>query len=373
MFPCTFGSLSERYFDERYFNMQQHYHKKYPDKIYCDESEYINKNKIISKLKCVDNINVLDLNDYRKYKYVCLFDQDIEQIINIYGGNIVKLRCENNELQIVNKLPLKLKTFICTKNLLTSLDNLPRNLINLICDRNKIQNLNNLPLKLKYLNCADNLICNLDYLPNGLIYLDCSKNNIKYISNLPDSLEILICNENPLMYIDYLPKNLKIIHYSNINVNSLLNVLPLSIESIYVNYSKQPMINNDDNIDLTNFVNLKKITIDSYCFMEIKFPSSIETIVIIESSFKKINLTNPYRIDVKLMGYDKKFTSHLIQNEIPSESLHNEDILNSSPIKIFLEKCDKKSITDFIKLFHKIDFHYENPYGVFVVLELLHH
>ena len=51
---------------------------------------------------------------------------------------------------------INLKTFVCSSNKLTSLDNLPTTLTELVCSNNKLTSLDNLPTTLIELNCSNN-------------------------------------------------------------------------------------------------------------------------------------------------------------------------------------------------------------------------
>ena len=75
------------------------------EELYFDENINISKYKIIAKPKLVDNKYILDLNDYRKYKYIQINNSWIDNILSIYGGNITKLDCSSTRILKLPNLP----------------------------------------------------------------------------------------------------------------------------------------------------------------------------------------------------------------------------------------------------------------------------
>ena len=67
----------------------------------------------------------------------------------------------------------KLEILDCSRNNISSLDNLPPGLKELDCSCNQITSLDNLQLRLKVLYCCGNQITSLDYLPPELIQFRC--------------------------------------------------------------------------------------------------------------------------------------------------------------------------------------------------------
>lgn len=316
------------------------------EELYFDENININKYKIIAKPKLVDNKYILDLNDYRKYKYIQINNSWIDNILSIYGGNITKLDCSTNRITNIDSLPLKISTLICANNLIENLDNLPKNLINLICSNNKIKNLNNLPFKLKYLDCSKNVIGNLDSLPQNLEYLNCDNNKISLISNLPDSIVKLICTNNPIKYFDVLPKNLKYLECSFSNIYSLILILPSDIETLKI-YKSTDNIDNP-HLDFRKFDNLKTLFICESCFYEILLPDNIQIINLSSSNFKKINFF--YSNPIELNLYDTHLKSDdFFYNKLPY-SIEKLNLCGTRIYKNYNEFVEKNNLIKLKKI-----------------------
>lgn len=212
-------------------------------------------------------------------------------------------------------MPLKLKTLICDRNLILELNNLPKKLINLYCSHNKISQLNNLPLGLKSLDCSNNNILNLDYLPETILYLNCENNQITTISNLPNSIQILKVKNNPIKIFDCLPINLIKLECEtcNSNIKSLLYILPLSIEKIYIenNLIENSIFYECDILDFSKFTKLTEIQIINFQFNKIEIPINITYLNLKSSKFNLICFGNSQPINVNLektnINIDKYF------------------------------------------------------------------
>ena len=81
------------------------------------------------------------------------------------------------------------------------------------------KNLTTLPdltkyINLKVLKCSRNKLTSLNNLPPGLQNLDCSDNEIRRLDNLPPGLKILYCHFhfNEITTLDNLPPELKVLN-----------------------------------------------------------------------------------------------------------------------------------------------------------------
>lgn len=330
--------------------MYYNYNTSYYNKVYFDEDNNILNKAIFANYEQNDNMKILNLNSYRKYKYVICESNSIQKIVNIFGGNIVRIDCSHNNIESLDSLPLKLKTFICDDNDIKHLNNLPKNLINLICSNNEITELNNLPLRLKYLNCSNNPISSLDCLNENMIYLDCSHTNIKDISNLPSGIKTLICNDTKISSITKLPNQLKHLVCSNISdFTNFIKILPDTIEILEL---KNINLHNEQ-IDFTKFLTLNKIEIIESTFGSIILPENLKIISIISCRLKKIYFLNSQPKTLNL--YKTKF----VEYQIPNQNQHFDIIPNSinkfnlhSTIikdkKNVLGKLNKNAISHFV-------------------------
>ena len=97
-------------------------------------------------------------------------------------SNITELHLSNKGLTQLPDLSIytNLKVLNCSRNQITSLDNLPHTITKLHCSYNQITRLDNLPTILTVLDCAGNLIATLDNLPQTITELFCSGNPLQY-------------------------------------------------------------------------------------------------------------------------------------------------------------------------------------------------
>lgn len=170
--------------------------------------------------------------------------------INKFPDSLLRLSCDNNEIDSLPDLPKNLTSFSCSQNLLKSLPNLPANLTYLDChwnelssipilpsnltylkiSRNLITSIPNLPANLTYLNCYSNQLTNLPALSNSLNYLDCSGNLLSSIPNLPSALTDFGCSSNQLSNLPTLPNSLTSLNCSY-NQIYCLPKLPQKLQS----------------------------------------------------------------------------------------------------------------------------------------------
>lgn len=114
---------------------------------------------------------------------------------------------KEGELVEVSGFPPTLKRFICNKQLLAELQNLPKDLEVLECDYNYLEELdfeNN--QKLKILKCNNNILTKIENLPESLEEFYCENNQIKRL-NLQESvnLKVLHCSNNRTIVLEGFP------------------------------------------------------------------------------------------------------------------------------------------------------------------------
>jgi len=309
--------------------------------------------------------NILELDNFRKYKYINCQNCTIIKINNIFGGNIVEINCSNNQIKNFDGLPFKVYKLQCSHNKLINLDCLPKKLKYLDCSHNKnITQLNNLPFELEYLDCKNCNISNLDYLPEKLKHLNCSYNNIRELLNLPLGLEVLICSGCEILNFYYIPKNIKRFscsanykanfNFNNINlehfecnfcdIHKIIDILPKSVISIKLSN----FIDSNKIIDLNKFEELKNIELISGVLNEIIFSKNIIDIKITNTKLKKIYFNNslPKNINfektIVIDGFSELFPDS-IENLILNYSKNIK--LNNIPLNLIKISCIKTNIT----------------------------
>lgn len=109
----------------------------------------------------------------------CCFDCSDEGLFELgeLSWNTLFLRCPNNLLVLLPRLPVHLNLLDCSYNRLVHLGPLP---------------------KISDLRCQKNLLVTMPRLPPGVHYVDCSDNFIEYLPPLNYGLCILRCYGNPL-------------------------------------------------------------------------------------------------------------------------------------------------------------------------------
>lgn len=158
-------------------------------------------------------------------------------------GLIDTIRLSKGEITNIHNIPKGISTFICTDNLLISLENLPSSLL--------------------HLNVSGNIIKHIDVSNlNKLQTLCISHNKISSIENLPTSLVEFISDFNQLQQMNFIENNnLKLINVSN-NKITLIENLPenarLLIEnnpSVEYRNTDISQIGGDDNDNISNDTN----------------------------------------------------------------------------------------------------------------------
>lgn len=167
---------------------------------------------------------------------------------------LIKLYCQENQIEKLPELPTSLSTLECHNNKLIELPELPSNLIHLICSDNKLTSLPTLPEELEMLCCTYNKIEKIPNWPlflvklyithnkfkelpevepskNNLEILYCGENKLEKLPRLSTYLTILVCYENKLKNLPKLPNSLKKLYCEN-NELTTLPELPDSLENV---------------------------------------------------------------------------------------------------------------------------------------------
>jgi hypothetical protein len=152
--------------------------------------------------------------------------------------NVILLKCDNNRLISLPKLPPNLDMIYCNDNQLTSLPELPQTLRKLICSNNQLTSLPELPPNLLEIYCFNNQLTSLPELPPYLLEIYCFNNQLTSLSALPHNLEMLYCNENQLTSLLELPPNLVELDCNN----NQLTILPIRPRNL-INFSFNHNIN----------------------------------------------------------------------------------------------------------------------------------
>ena len=211
----------------------------------------LSKFKNLKILKC-DNNNLTELpklpdNLQELYCYCNKLTQ-----LPVLPFNLKILQCHNNKLIKLPKLHNNLNILMCSFNNLIELPELPNNLQELICDYNYLTELPELPDSLQEILCYNNKLTKLPKLSNNLKILECDYNKLTKLPNLPDSLKELNCRGNNLLSMPLLPLTLKVLYYeNNIIYNIIYNKLrdgkmsyTISVEQLNKINKKQEILNN---------------------------------------------------------------------------------------------------------------------------------
>jgi hypothetical protein len=141
-------------------------------------------------------------------------------------NEIVYIKCFNNKLYKLPKLPKSLIQLDCPSNNLIELPKLPNTLEEIYCSNNNLISLPELPKSLKLLSCWENNLTSLPELPNTLQEINCHSNkfvNLPELSELPN-LKILACWNNNLTSLPYnLPNSLEFLNYDSNPIYDFIN------------------------------------------------------------------------------------------------------------------------------------------------------
>ncbi len=170
--------------------------------------------------------------------------------------------------QILNydNLPESLRKLSCriNDNIINSvsLNNLPNGLKELeIQSSNSDRFTNNLPPNLKILKITNSNIYEIPLnLPNSIIYLDLSSNLIYKVKNLPSELEYFKCDNNQISTIEYLPNKIKYLDLGNNKIDTIENI-PASTEYLDLQYNNIKVV--DLLIDKILYLDLSNNKIES--------------------------------------------------------------------------------------------------------------
>jgi hypothetical protein len=152
-----------------------------------------------------------------------------------YFDGLQDLRCFQNALTTLPRLPVNLTILNCHSNQLISLPNLPTTLIELHCRANFIAVLPLLPNGLGVLDCGVNSFGQLpQQLPPNLGVLDCSGLYLAQLPALPNTIEYLFVGFNGLLALPSLPTGLRYLEAGDNPGITCLPTLPLTLEWLYV-------------------------------------------------------------------------------------------------------------------------------------------
>jgi hypothetical protein len=141
---------------------------------------------------------------FNKIKYLDLGEGEITGIVN-YPESLHVLKCANNLLTQIENLPKDILEIDFQYNYLTHVDFKGLNkLYKINISHNKIEKVENLPSNLEELYCENNYLKNLNLLENNKIrILHISHNPNVIIENVPKSLVDLKMEENPFSEVTY--------------------------------------------------------------------------------------------------------------------------------------------------------------------------
>lgn len=211
--------------------------------LYYDYNVNINlKEKVENNTKVVNTIEkLLKLDDYNNIYSIIIEDENITDeeldLLTLYPNKLKHFICIRNKITKIPNLPESVNFINCRNNNITEISILPKNIEVINCSNNKLNKIPNLPENVKVIICSNNNITeiNPEKLPKKLIKLNCSFNQIKSIPNIKNEfLRVIDINRNELNIIDNLPKNLKIL---SCNSNKITNIkdLPETLEILICN------------------------------------------------------------------------------------------------------------------------------------------
>jgi len=156
-------------------------------------------------LELIKNNNIELTNKYSEMERQHISGSNIEKQNKNKIKNykiITELNLSNKNLTVLPddlSLYVNLQQLDCSKNQLTSLENLPPKLRVLFCYNNQLTSLDNLPPNLQYLSCSDNQLTSIKNIPTNLQELYCYNNQLSTLDNLPPNLQTLVCYGNQLI------------------------------------------------------------------------------------------------------------------------------------------------------------------------------
>uniref|UniRef100_A0A6C0KK73 Leucine-rich repeat domain-containing protein n=1 Tax=viral metagenome TaxID=1070528 RepID=A0A6C0KK73_9ZZZZ len=144
------------------------------------------------------DLSILKEEDFRNIDTIILNDGEITNILNIPEG-ITKFVCKKNLLFTIENLPSSLVHLEITENYLSTIDLAELNkLTHLNLSHNHLTEIENIPKELVELKCSFNHFTHLDL--QGLYklrVLNISNNKITLIENLPQELVDFVYENNP--------------------------------------------------------------------------------------------------------------------------------------------------------------------------------
>ena len=307
-----------------------------------------------------------DLDDFAKLKYLNCSKNKLSTIKKLIYGNLIKLDCSNNLIQVIphkmNSLEYfdfsnnyvvgeldfinypSLKYLLASSNKINKISNYPEELVYLDLSNNPIECIDNLPnsleyllivqtgikkinltnlTNLKYLDISINNFENIDGLPNGLVYLNCSQCSINNLDNLPTSLEKLICINNKLISLNMLPESIKYLDCDHNNI-VMLDDLPNGLEELICSHNKLTTLNN---------LPPKLKSIDCFNNLLNTFTNKPITLkTIINKGNEELSKSSNNRPEINFFKViHRKHTNFIIEN---TKKINNNNLL----------KCEKKKL-----------------------------
>jgi hypothetical protein len=150
--------------------------------------------------------------------------------------NVNELHINNSLYGIIDFSVLKergfnnIVTILFVPGQITEINNLPKTLITLKCPDQLLVDIDKLPEKLEVFDCEYNYIKRLDLSNTKRIKkINISNNQIEELENLPETLEELYCNNNKIQSLDLsISRHLRVLHCSN-NKTIILKNIPTSL------------------------------------------------------------------------------------------------------------------------------------------------
>ncbi len=208
------------------------------DQLDTSSSDVKNLKKIDAEARAIKNLDGvqyftgLDTLDVGNGEFVPNESKNVISTLPELPENLKVLVCGKTSLDSLPELPKSLKILYCYDNQLTSLPQLPNSLQILHCNYNQLSSLPQLPNSLQELRCFYNQLTSLPELPNSLQLLSCSNNQLSSLPQLPNSLQLLSCSNNQLSSLPQLPNSLQELYCDNNQLSSLPQ-LPNSLQELY--------------------------------------------------------------------------------------------------------------------------------------------
>jgi hypothetical protein len=184
--------------------------------------------------------------------------------------HLEKLYCSYNlELKEIPYLPPNIDKIKCKGNVsLTRITNIPASLRSLVCHNCQLEQLpvEITNSDLRVLRCQNNRLTSLPKLPGNLIALDCSDNFLKSLGMvLPHNLKILVCANNKLTTLPPLDRLKKLVCDNN---PFDLETLERIFEHYYNQFINHEEITNNDSFNIILMTHYQKLIQQKKKFIE---------------------------------------------------------------------------------------------------------